>query len=148
MLLGDPGAGMVITLMAEDDVETIMADPLIGIGSDNGPPVGLQHPRTWGCFPRVLGEYVRERGLLTLPEAVRKMTSAIADQFGLTGRGFVGEGAVADLVVFDPATIGHDGTYAVPDVRPTGVEHVVLAGHVVVEAGRFTGERHGRVLRD
>ncbi|WP_155389439.1 N-acyl-D-amino-acid deacylase family protein [Catellatospora paridis] len=147
VLFADPGAGMVITLMAEDDVETIMVDPLVGIGSDNGPPVGLQHPRTWGCFPRVLGEYVRERGLLTLPEAVRKMTSAIADQFGLTGRGYVGAGAVADLVVFDPATIGHDGTYAVPDVRPTGVEHVVLAGHVVVEAGRFTGERRGHVVR-
>ncbi|WP_144119065.1 N-acyl-D-amino-acid deacylase family protein [Catellatospora sichuanensis] len=147
VLVDDPGAGMVITLMAEEDVETIMADPLIGIGSDNGPPVGLQHPRTWGCFPRVLGEYVRERGLLTLSEAVRKMTSAIADQFGLAGRGYVGAGAVADLVVFDPATIGHDGTYAVPDVRPTGVEYVLLAGQAVVERGRFTGERRGRVLR-
>lgn len=147
LLIADPGAGMVITMMAEEDVETIMADPLVGIGSDNGPPVGLQHPRTWGCFPRVLGEYVRERGVLTLPEAVRKMTSAIADQFGLTGRGFVGPGAVADLVVFDPATIGHAGTYAVPDVGPTGVEHVLLAGRPVIVAGEFTGARLGEVLR-
>ncbi len=147
LLIADPGAGMVITMMAEEDVETIMADPLVGIGSDNGPPVGLQHPRTWGCFPRVLGEYVRERGVLTLPEAVRKMTSAIADQFGLAGRGFVGAGAAADLVVFDPAAIGHEGTYEVPDVRPAGVVHVLLEGRPVVVGGEFTGERHGRVLR-
>ncbi|MBV1853029.1 N-acyl-D-amino-acid deacylase family protein [Catellatospora tritici] len=147
VLIADPGAGMVITMMDEADVRTIMVDPLVGIGSDNGPPVGLQHPRTWGCFPKVLGEYVRERGLLTLPEAIRKMTSAIADQFGLAGRGYLGAGAVADVVVFDPATIGHTGTYAVPDVRPTGVRHVLLTGAHVIDSGEFTGARAGQVLR-
>ena len=75
------------------------------------------------------------------------MTSAIADQFGLAGRGHVGAGAIADLVVFDPATIGHDGTYAVPDVRPTGVVHVLLAGQSVIVDGGFTGARAGQVLR-
>jgi len=143
----DPAAQMVIEMMAEEDVVAIMADPLIGIGSDNGPPTGLEHPRTWGCFPRFLGEYVRERGVVGWPEAIRKMTSATADQFGLRGRGWLGPGAYADICVLDPATVGHAGTYAAPDAQPTGIVHVLLEGHVVVESGQFTGERRGRVLR-
>jgi len=144
----DPKAMMVITLMAEEDVRTIMADPLISIGSDNGIPQGLDHPRTWGCFPRFLGAYVRELGVVEWPEAIRKMTSSTARQFGLAGRGWLGPGAYADVCVFDPQTVGHDGTYVVPDVRPSGIEWVVLQGEVVVEKGEFTGERHGRVLRN
>jgi N-acyl-D-aspartate/D-glutamate deacylase len=143
----DPTAMMVVTLMDEDDVRTIMADPLISVGSDNGMPYGLDHPRTWGCFPRFLGRYVRELALLDWPEAIRKMTSSTAAQFGLTGRGFIGPSASADLCVFDPNTIGHDGTYTKPDVRPDGVAYVLLEGTVVVDDGEFTGERHGRVLR-
>lgn len=147
LLAEDPGASMVITMMAEDDMRAIMRDPLIGVGSDNGLPTEFGHPRTWGCFPRVLGEYVRELGVLSMPAAIRKMTSAIADQFGLAGRGFLGPGAVADVAVFDPATIGHAGTYAAPDVPPTGVRYVLLAGAVVIDGGDFTRERRGRVLR-
>lgn len=147
LVLADPGADMVITLMDEDDVQAIMADPLIGIGSDNGAPHGLQHPRTWGCFPRFLGRYVRELGLVSWPEAVRKMTSATARQFGLIGRGWLGPGAVADLCVFDPVTVGHPGTYLEPDLPTVGIEHVVLAGALVVETAQFTGQRRGRVLR-
>lgn len=147
LLVADPGASMVLTMMAEHDVRTIMRDPLVGIGSDNGMPTEYGHPRTWGCFPRVLGEYVRELGVLSLPEAVRKMTSAVADQFGLAGRGFLGPGAVADIAVFDPVTVGHAGTYAAPDARPTGIPYVVLAGSLIIDDGEFTGERRGRVLR-
>jgi N-acyl-D-amino-acid deacylase len=147
LVADDPTAMMVITLMDENDVRTIMADPLISIGSDNGMPVGLDHPRTWGCFPRFLGRYVRELGVVQWAEAIRKMTSSTATQFGLTGRGVIGPGAVADICVFDPDTVGHDGTYENPDVKPTGVDWVVLAGDVVVDAGGFTGERRGRVLR-
>jgi N-acyl-D-amino-acid deacylase len=143
----DPTAMMVVTLMDEDDVRTIMADPLISVGSDNGMPYGLDHPRTWGCFPRFLGRYVRELALLDWPEAIRKMTSSTAAQFGLTGRGFVGPGAVADLCIFDPGTVGHGGTYTEPDVRPDGIAYVLLEGTVVVDDGEFTGERQGRVLR-
>ena len=143
----DPNAMMVVTIMSEDDVRTIMRDPLIGVGSDNGIPDGLDHPRTWGCFPRFLGRYVRELGVVDWPEAIRKMTSATADQFRLTGRGWLGPGAIADICVFDPATIGHDGTYEKPDVKPTGVAYVLLAGDVVVDEGSFTGERRGRVIR-
>ncbi|MEV0596064.1 N-acyl-D-amino-acid deacylase family protein [Nonomuraea cavernae] len=147
LVAADPAAQMVIEMMAEEDVAEIMADPLIGIGSDNGPPTGLEHPRTWGCFPRFLGSYVRERGVVGWAEAVRKMTSATADQFGLRGRGWLGAGAYADVCVFDPATVGHTGTYTDPSARPTGIVHVLLEGRVVVESGEFTGGRHGRVLR-
>jgi len=143
----DPAAMMVVTIMSEEDVRTIMSDPLIGVGSDNGIPEGLDHPRTWGCFPRFLGRYVRELGVVDWSEAIRKMTSATADQFRLTGRGWLGPGAIADVTAFDPTTVGHDGTYEVPDVTPTGVPYVVLAGALVVDGGVFTGERLGRVIR-
>lgn len=143
----DPTAMMVITLMDEDDVRAIMADPLIGIGSDNGIPRGLEHPRTWGCFARLLGTYVRELGVLDWPEAIRKMTSLSASHFGLTGRGWIGNGAIADVTVFDPETVGHDGTYRRPDVKPAGIDYVLLGGRVVVDEGEFTGDRAGRVLR-
>ncbi len=147
LIAADPSAAMVLALMAEDDIRRIMADPLIGVGSDNGPPGGMEHPRTWGCFPRFFGRYVRELGVVDLPTAVRKATSAVADQFGLLGRGWLGVGAVADLVAFDPDTIGHDGTYTDPAVAPQGVRWVLLEGRVAVADGGFTGERAGRVLR-
>jgi N-acyl-D-amino-acid deacylase len=147
LVADDPSAAIVLRLMREDDVRAIMASPLVGVGSDNGPPSGLEHPRTWGCFPRLLGRYVREEGVLTWEQAVRKATWLGARQFRLDGRGLLVEGAVADLCVFDPATVGHGGTYLDPDVPVTGIEHVVLGGDPVVEHGRFGGRRAGRVLR-
>jgi N-acyl-D-amino-acid deacylase len=138
---------MVISLMNEDDVRRIMADPLVSIGSDSGIPEGLDHPRTWGCFPRFLGTYVRELGIVDWPEAIRKVTSASAVQFGLVGRGWLGPGAVADVCVFDPDSVGHSGTYLDPAHAPSGIKHVVLAGHVAIDDGEFSGERRGRVLR-
>jgi N-acyl-D-amino-acid deacylase len=147
LVAGDPAAAIVVRLAREDDVRAIMASPLVGVGSDNGPPTGLEHPRTWGCFPRLLGRYVRELGVLSWEQAIRKATWLGARQFRLDGRGLLVEGAVADLCVFDPATVGHDGTYLDPDVPVSGIEHVVLTGDLVVEHGRFTGRRLGRVLR-
>ena len=147
LVADDPAATIVIRLMREDDLRAIMASPLVGVGSDNGPPGGLEHPRTWGCFPRLLGRYVRELGVLTWEQAIRKATWLGARQFRLDGRGLLVEGAVADLCVFDPATVGHEGTYLDPDVPVTGIEHVVLAGGLAVEHGRYTGLRAGRVLR-
>lgn len=147
LVAADPGSEVVIRLMAEDDVRTIMADPLVAVGSDNGPPVGMQHPRTWGCYPRFFGDYVRDQAVVPLPEAVRKATSAVATQFGLVGRGVLAPGAVADVTVFDPDTIGHGGTYDEPSAAPTGIPWVVLAGEVVVDEGRFTGVRAGQVIR-
>ncbi|HEX7148634.1 MAG TPA: amidohydrolase family protein, partial [Actinomycetota bacterium] len=93
------------------------------------------------------GRYVREEQVLTWEQAIRKATWLGARQFRLDGRGLLVEGAVADLCVFDPATVGHAGTYLDPDVPTTGIEHVVLAGDLVVEHGQFTGRRAGRVLR-
>lgn len=147
LVAADPGAEVVIHLMSEDDVTTIMADPLVAVGSDNGPPVGLQHPRTWGCFPRFFGEYVRERAVVPLPEAIRKATSAVTTQFGLHRRGVLTPGAIADITVFDPDTIGHTGTYDAPSATPTGIPWVVLAGDVVIDDGTFTGVRAGQVIR-
>ena len=147
LVADDPAATIVIRLMHEDDVRAIMASPLVGVGSDNVPTTGLGHPRTWGCFPRLLGRYVRELGVLSWEQAVRKATWLGARQFRLDGRGVVAEGAVADLCVFDPASVGHDGTYLDPDVGVTGIRHVALAGELVVEDGQFTGRRAGRVLR-
>jgi N-acyl-D-amino-acid deacylase len=147
LVADDPAATIVIRLMREDDVRAIMASPLVGVGSDSLAPSGLGHPRTWGCFPRLLGRYVRELGVLSWEQAVRKATWLGARQFRLDGRGLLVEGAVADLCVFDPATVGHEGTYLDPDVPVTGIEHVVLAGDLAVEHGRYTGLRSGRVLR-
>lgn len=147
LLLADPWANTVLHSLRADDVETFMRHPLISIGSDNDAPVGLVHPRTYGTFPVFLGEYVRERGVVEMGDAVRKMTSATAAQFGLDERGWLGRGAVADVCVFDPATIGHAGTYDRPDIEPVGVRWVLLGGTVVVRDGQFTGDRRGRVLR-
>jgi len=147
LVADDPAAAIVIRLMREDDVQAIMRSPLVGVGSDNGPPGGLEHPRTWGCFPRLLGRYVRDLEVLTWEEAIRKATWLGARQFRLDGRGLLTEGAVADLCVLDPATVGHDGTYLDPAAPVTGIDHVLLAGTPVVEDGRFTGARAGRVLR-
>jgi N-acyl-D-aspartate/D-glutamate deacylase len=147
LILADPGAMMVYELMDEADVRAILADPLIAIGSDNSVPVGNAHQRGWGCFPTVLGRYVRDLGVLEIQEAVRKMTSLTARALGLPGRGYLAPGSIADVAVFDPATIGHAGSPQAPWVRPTGVRYTVVAGRVVVDEGEFTGERHGRVLR-
>lgn len=147
LVLADPGAMMVYELMAEADVREILADPLVAVGSDNSVPVGNAHQRGWGCFPTVLGRYVRDLGLLDLPEAIRSMTSLTVDALGLPGRGRLLPGLVADVAVVDPATVGHAGTPQRPWERPTGVRYTVLAGRVVVEDGEFTGARAGRVLR-
>jgi N-acyl-D-amino-acid deacylase len=147
LVADDPAATIVVRLMREDDVRAILASPLVGVGSDSLAPFGLEHPRTWGCFPRLLGRYVREEQVLTWEQAIRKATWLGARQFRLDGRGLLVEGAVADLCVFDPATVGHDGTYLDPDVPVRGIEHVLLAGEPVVEGGQFSGRRAGRVLR-
>lgn len=147
LVLADPGAMMVYELMAEADVRTILADPLIAIGSDNSVPVGNAHQRGWGCFPTVLGRYVRDLGVLDLPEAVRKMTSLTADALGLPGRGRLVAGGIADVAVLDPDAVRHAGSPQAPWTRPEGIVFTVLAGQVVVDGGAFTGARAGRVLR-
>ncbi|GAA1793748.1 N-acyl-D-amino-acid deacylase family protein [Leucobacter iarius] len=147
LVAADPHAGAVLHTMDERDIEAFMRDPLVSIGSDNDAPVGLVHPRTYGTFPRFLGEYVRDRGVLPLGEAVRRATSVTAKQFGLSARGWLGVGAAADITVFDHRTIGYAGDYVRPDAHPTGVRWVTLDGIPVIRDGEFTGERRGSMLR-
>jgi N-acyl-D-aspartate/D-glutamate deacylase len=147
LVADDVGAMIVEHGMHEDDVVAIMADPLIAVGSDNGPPVGMQHPRTWGCFPEFFGTFVRDRGVIPWEEGIRKATSATAIQFDMAHRGSLQRGSIADICVFDPGRIGHPGSYAEPALTPVGIEHVVLGGTVVVDDGVFTGVRAGVVLR-
>jgi N-acyl-D-aspartate/D-glutamate deacylase len=109
---------------------------------------GFDNPASYGTFPRVLGRYVRELGLLPLPEAVRRMTSFSAERMGLRDRGRIARGLAADLVVFDPETVGDRTTRQAPDRSPSGIETVVVNGVVVVERGHFDrAARAGRVLR-
>jgi len=109
---------------------------------------GFDNPASYGTFPRVLGRYVRELGLLSLPEAIRRMTGFSADRMGLRDRGRIAEGLAADLVLFDPETIGDRTTRRLPSERPSGIDCVTMNGAIVVEGGRFDhASRAGRVLR-
>ena len=121
--------------------------PVGMIGTDSTFVGARPSPRTYGSFPRVLGQFVREESLVSLEEAVRFMTSAPAARLGLADRGLVQDGFVADLVVFDPARVRSNATYDEPRQYPTGIEWVLVGGEVVVEAGEHSGARSGRVLR-
>ena len=121
--------------------------PVGMIGTDSTFVAAKPSPRTYGSFPRVLGQFVREEALLSLEEAVRQMTSAAADRLGLTDRGRIRDGFVADLVAFDPARVRSNATYDEPRTFPDGIEWVLVGGEVVVERGAHTGARSGRVLR-
>jgi len=139
--------------MSPENLRRIVAKPYVMIGSDSGAKAydgplgeGNPHPRAYGTFPRVLQQFVREEGLLTLEEAVRKMTSQPAERFGLRGRGRIRERFAADLVLFDPERIGDPSTYEDPKEHPLGVRAVWVNGTLVVEEGRHTGARPGRIL--
>ena len=145
---GTKGSALVILeIMSEDDVRTVMSSPLTMIGSDGIIAPGKPHPWAWGTFVRVLGRYGRDEGVLSMAEAVRRMTSLPADTFGLVDRGRVAEGAFADLVVFDPATVIDTATYDEPFGPPVGIEAVIVNGAVAARAGAPTGARPGRALR-
>lgn len=144
------GASGVFHAISEEDVERILASPLTMVASDGEIPVfgmGAPHPRSYGTFARVLGVYVRERKLLTLEEAVRKMTSFPAARLGLVDRGLVRPGMVADLVVFDPGAVRDRATFERPHQYAEGVFVVVVGGAVVLDGHGPTGARPGRVLR-
>jgi N-acyl-D-aspartate/D-glutamate deacylase len=138
----------------EADMRVALTQPWCSIGSDGsayaveGPlRRGNPHPRSFGTFPRVLGVYVRAEGLLTLEDAVRKMTSLNAAKAGLADRGLVRPGARADLVIFDLERIIDRSTYDDPFQYPEGIEHVIVNGQVVLDGGRHSGARPGRALR-
>lgn len=140
---------MVEFSMHDDDVDRVLRHPSTMIGSD-GLPIGVgnaPHPRLHGTFPRVLGEYVRERGALTLADAVHRMTGLAAETFGVPERGRVAPGLIADLVALDPAAVTDRATYACPTREPAGISWVMQAGSLVVRDGRWLGRRRGRRLR-
>jgi len=143
--------GMVYHKMCEDDVEAIMRAPEVCVASDAGiwDPKGAArpHPRGAGNNARVLGRYVRERKVLGLPLAVYKMTALPARIFGLRDRGVVRKGAFADLTILDPKTVGDRATYRNPRQDPVGIPYVIVNGVVVIDRGRHTGKRPGKVLR-
>ncbi len=143
------GARAIYHAMDEADVERIMQHPVTAIGSDGGVSVfgeSVPHPREYGTFARVLARYVRERGVLTLEEAVRKMSGATAQRLGLQDRGVLREGLFADIAVFDSATIQDRATFAEPHQYAEGIAYVLVNGTLVVDDGRHTGARPGRVL--
>jgi N-acyl-D-aspartate/D-glutamate deacylase len=135
-------------IIDEADVETNLRYRDMMVGSDGIPDLkGKPHPRLFGTFPRVLAHYVRKRGVLSVEEAVRRMTSLSAETFGITERGRIREGYFADLVLFDPATVNDTATYDDPKREPTGIDCVIVNGEIAYERGVHTGIGAGAMLR-
>ena len=149
LMLGG-GASMVYHLMSDDDVDRILRHPMVAVASDASlveRGAGMPHPRAYGNTVRVLGEYVRTRHVLTLEDAVRRMTSLPAAFMGFANRGVIKEGAVADLVLFDAVRVADTATFAAPHAFPLGLPYVIVNGQYAVKAGELTGERAGQVLQ-
>jgi N-acyl-D-aspartate/D-glutamate deacylase len=154
LLAENAQTGMVAFGMSEEDVERVMRSPYMMVCSDGlgVSPSGVYnrgkpHPRYYGAFPRVLSRYVREKGVLSLQEAIRKMTSLPAQRIGLRDRGLLREGFKADIVLFDPETVNDEATFTDPHRFPKGIYYVMVNGGVVVDGGDQTGEYPGKVLR-
>ncbi|MCC7420000.1 MAG: amidohydrolase family protein, partial [Planctomycetaceae bacterium] len=149
--------GSVSTVYAhhtEEDMIVALGQPWCSVGSDGSAYAvegklrrGNPHPRNFGTFPRVLGVYVREKGVLRLEDAIRKMTSLNAMKAGLRDRGLLRPGQFADLAIFDPDRVIDNSTYTEPFQYSDGIETVIVNGQVVLENGRHTGSRPGRALR-
>ena len=140
-----PDIGIIGTAMTEDDMAAILASPATLICSDG--MLSGRHPRGYGAFPRVLARYVRERKVISLEDAVARMTGRSAARLSLGDRGVVAAGKKADLVVFDPNTIADRGTPADPAQSPVGIDLVIVNGEVVLDHGTMTSARPGRALR-
>jgi N-acyl-D-aspartate/D-glutamate deacylase len=149
-LLDHGGAGLVSFNMSEEDIAHIMKKDYVMTCSDGGLVAsneGKPHPRFYGTFPRKIGRYVRERGVVELAHAIRSMTSLPATVFGLEGRGVLREGAFADVVVFDFGRIAEKATYGDPHRLSQGVAHLLVNGKAAVRDGKPTGALAGEVLR-
>ena len=155
VVLDQEGRGIVIDWNNEEDtLKKVLAQPYVAGGTDgsaldldseNLPP--LVHPRHIGTIPRLLGTYVREQGLLTWEEAIRKLTTLPADILGLKDRGALAEGYLADIVIFDPDSIQDMATFEDPFHYPTGMRYVIVNGTAVVDEGEYTRALPGRALR-
>jgi N-acyl-D-amino-acid deacylase len=147
LLAEDLGVSQVTSGPSAATLPLFVAHPVGMVGTDSTFFGEKPGPRTYGSFPRILGQFVRDEALLSLEAAVRKMTSAPAARLGLRDRGAIRDGAVADLVVFDPATVRSTATYDAPRSYPVGIEQVIVAGTLVVADGQHTGASPGRALR-
>jgi dihydroorotase/N-acyl-D-amino-acid deacylase len=144
--------GTVYFMMSEENVKTKLRQPWIKFGTDAGgvdpdSARGLTHPRAYGNYPRILGKYVREEGVLTLEDAVRKASSAVATRLSIHDRGVLKPGLWADIVVFDPATVGDRATFEQPHQLSVGIRDVFVNGVAVVKNGKHTGAKPGRIVR-
>jgi len=154
-LIADRGhTRIVVTSMSEEDVREIIRAQRVLVGSDGTSLApygttsqGKPHPRFYGTFPRVLGHYVRDLGLLSLPQGVYKMTGGSAAALGLVDRGLLREGQRADVTIFDPQAIADRATYEDPHQYAAGISTVIVNGVVVIDAGEHTGALPGQVLR-
>jgi N-acyl-D-amino-acid deacylase len=145
--------GTIYFLMSEENVRKELAKPWISFGSDEASqaPEGVflksnPHPRAYGNFARVLGKYARDEKVITLPEAVRRLSALPATNLGLDHRGFLKEGMFADIIVFDPATIADRATFEKPHQYAVGMKHVFVNGVQVLKGGEHTGAKPGRAL--
>ena len=147
-------ASALYYLISEPDIETAVKFPWVSLGSDSAASfklkdpntVGMGHPRGYGNFPRLIAEYVRKKPVLTLPEAIRKMSGWPATRMRIASRGFIKEGFWADAVIFDYNKIQDESTYEHPFRTPTGIDYVLVNGQVVIEKGRHTGAKPGKVI--
>jgi N-acyl-D-amino-acid deacylase len=142
-------AQCVFHTMNDEEVENIMRNPLVAIASDSGLRefnVGVPHPRGYGTNTRVLGRYAREKKLFSMEEAVRRMTSLPAATFRFADRGLLKPGNVADVVIFDPATVVDKATFDQPHQYPEGLTDVIVNGVPVLREGRITGKLPGRAV--
>jgi N-acyl-D-amino-acid deacylase len=131
--------------MKEADIESIMAWPHTVIGSDG--ELAGPHPRGYGAFTRYLGHYIRERGVLSLEEGIRRITSLAAQQAGIDDRGLIRVGSHADLILFDPDRVSDQATYQQPHLPSSGIDKVWVNGELVLDGGRVTGNRPGMPVR-
>jgi N-acyl-D-aspartate/D-glutamate deacylase len=155
MLIANGGSvSCVWFIIDESDLKLALQQPWVSIGSDgsalatSGPlRTGVPHPRNFGTFPRVLGKYVREEHVISLEQAVHKMSGLTASQLHIRDRGLIKNGLAADLVLFDPATVADRATFTDPFQYPVGIDTVIVNGRIVLDRGRHTGERPGVVIR-
>jgi len=154
MLIANGGSvSCVWFIIDESDLKLAMQQPWVSVGSDgsalavSGPlRTGVPHPRNFGTFPRVLGKYVREEHVITLEQAIHKMSGLTASQLHIADRGLIKDGLAADLVILDPATVADRATFTDPFQYPVGIPTVIVNGRVVLDEGRHTGARPGVVI--
>jgi dihydroorotase/N-acyl-D-amino-acid deacylase len=155
LILADHGqTGAIYFMMSEDDMRAAMRAPFVsfctdsGARANDGPLAGSKsHPRGWGSYPRILGRYVRDEHLLTLEEAIHKMTGMPAKRVGLVDRGLLRTGMFADITIFDPRQVIDRATFELPNQHPDGIKYVVVNGRIEVDNGARTIAQGGRVLR-